>query len=206
MLSFTPSRGFALCLLGLVTIPVLHPAATIAATPLHVRGTISSVDGTVVKIKTRDGRTVSFDLADGWSIGGIAKASMADIKPGTFIGTATTGETDSMKALEVVVFPEKMRGVGEGHYPWDLQPKSSMTNANVTHAVQGVDGQTVTLAYKGGEKTVTISADTPVVSVIDATPADLVADAPVFIATPAEQDGKLAKGFVAVGKGAVPPM
>ena len=133
---------------------------------------------------------------------------MADIKPGTFIGTATLpGETDTMKALEVVVFPEKMRGVGEGHYPWDLQPKSSMTNANVTHAVQGVDGQTVTLAYKGGEKSVAISATTPIVTIVEAGKDDLKPGAQVFIVTPSDSGGKLAKGFVAVGKdGAAPPM
>ena len=125
MLCIAPARRFGLFALALSTMPILAPGPAAAATPLHIRGTISSVDGSVVKIKTRDGRDVSFDLADGWSIGGIAKASMTDIKPGTFIGTATSQADDgAMKALEVVVFPEKMRGVGEGHYPWDLQPKS----------------------------------------------------------------------------------
>ncbi len=178
------------------------------AADTHERGAITAVDGTTVKVATRDGATVSLDLADGWTILGVAKASMADIKQGTFIGTATMPDAqDAMKAVEVVVFPDKMRGTGEGYYPWDLEPKSMMTNATVTHAVKGVDGQTVTLAYKGGEKKVAIGDGTPVVQIVAGDKADLTSGAKVFISTPSVADGKLAKGVILVGKdGVTPPM
>ena len=112
------------------------------------------------------------------------------------------------KALEVVVFPEAMRGTGEGDYGWDLKPKSQMTNATVSHQVEGVDGQTVTLTYKGGEKKVTIAPDTPIVMIGGATADDIKPGSAVFMAaTPGTSPDMLDKGFIAVGKdGAVPPM
>ncbi|HEX4766038.1 MAG TPA: hypothetical protein VH414_07145 [Lichenihabitans sp.] len=187
--------------LSLLAVPAL-------AADTHERGTISAVDGSIVKVATRNGTTVSLDLADGWKILGVEKASMTDIKQGTFIGTATMpGANDAMKAMEVVVFPDAMRGTGEGYYPWDLQPKSMMTNATVTHAVKEVDGQKVTLAYKGGEKTVTIGDRTPVVQIVPGDKADVKSGANVFISTPSVADGKLAKGAILIGKdGVTPPM
>lgn len=186
---------------------VAASAATARAETVHERGTITAVDGATVTIKDRDGKDVTLNLDDGWKIGGVAKATMADIKPGTFIGTATTGEDTGMKALEVVIFPAAMKGTGEGHYAWDLQPKSMMTNATVDNEVKATDGKTVKLSYKGGEKTVAIKDATPIVQIVDATRADLVPGAKVFVATPNIADGRLEKGFVAVGKdGVTPPM
>jgi hypothetical protein len=188
---------------------LLAAAGAARAETLHERGTITSVDGPVVKVKDRDGKDVMFNLDDGWKIVGASKASMADIKPGTFIGTATTGEDTGMKAVEVVVFPEAMRGTGEGHYAWDLQPggKTMMTNATVNNEVKGNDGKTVTLTYKGGEKKVDIKDSTPIVQLGDATKANLVPGAKVFIATPGLSGDKLEKGTVVVGKdGVTPPM
>ncbi len=183
-------------------------AATSAqAEAMHERGTITAVDGSVVKVKDRDGKDVMFDLGDGWKVIGAQKATMADIKPGTFIGTATTGEDTGLKALEVVVFPEAMKGTGEGHYAWDLQPKTMMTNATVDNEVKGTDGKTVTLSYKGGEKKVEIKDSTPIVTFVDATKADLVPGAKVFINSPGMAGDKIEKGAVVVGKdGVTPPM
>lgn len=192
------------------TAAVLALASSVPAraASVHERGVISAVDGSVVKVKTRDGRDIMLDLAEGWNVAGVSKASVADITPGTFIGTATTGEDEGLKALEVVVFPEAMKGTGEGHYAWDLQPKSMMTNATVSHEVKATDGKTVTLSYKGGEKKVEIKDATPVVAVGSATRDDLVVGAKVFVAGPSEAaDGKVEKGTVVVGKGGVtPPM
>ena len=185
----------------------LSVSAPARAAGVHERGTVASVEGSVVTIKTRDGKDLSFNMDDGWNVAGVAKASMADVKPGTYIGTATTGAEDDMKALEVVVFPEKMRGVGEGHYPWDLQPKSMMTNATVNNSVKDVDGQTVTLTYKGGEKKVAIGGSTAIVQIVEASKADVKSGVAVFIAAPGEADGKLEKGTVVVGMdGITPPM
>ena len=185
----------------------LSAAASAEAANVHERGTIASIDGSVVKIKNRDGKDMMFNLDEGWNIVGAEKATMADIKPGTFICTATTGEDTGMKALEVVVFPEKMRGTGEGNYAWDLQPKTMMTNATVNNAVKGTDGQTVTLTYKGGEKKVEIKDSTPIVQLADATKADLKPGAKVFISASGEAGDKIEKGTVVVGKdGVTPPM
>lgn len=207
MTSITSLRHF-----GLVGASVLAAglgsAGGASAADMHVRGEISAVDGSTVKVMTREGKTVSLDLAEGWKIIGVAKGSMADIKQGSFIGTATMpGASDAMNAMEVLVLPEGMRGTGEGHYPWDLQPKSMMTNATVTNAVKEVDGQTVTLAYKGGEKKVAIREATPIVQLADATQEDVKTGVKVFISTASETDGKLSKGAILVGKdGVTPPM
>lgn len=187
----------------------LAAAGSAQAENVHERGTITSLDGSVLKIKDRDGKDVMLNLDDGWKIVGASKATMADIKPGTFIGTATTGEDTGMKAVEVVVFPEAMKGTGEGHYAWDLQPggKTMMTNATVNNEVKGTDGKSVTLTYKGGEKKVDIKDGTPIVQFGDATRADLVPGAKVFVNASAITGDKLEKGAVVVGKdGVTPPM
>jgi len=147
-------------------------------------------------------------LASDWAATGVVKAAMSDIKPGTFIGTASLPQTDgSQRAIEVVVFPEAMRGLGEGHYPWNLKPTSMMTNANIANSVDGVDGRTVTLSYKGGEKKVTIPADAPIVTFAAATAADVKPGAHVFVPAMRQADGTINAGRVVVGKdGVVPPM
>ena len=187
---------------------VFMSGATHAADNVHVRGTVSTVDGSKVTVKTREGTDVALVLGDAWKIAGVTKATMADIKQGTFVGTANMVGSDGAKALEVVVFPEAMRGTGEGDYGWDLKPNSQMTNATVSSQVQSVDGQTVALTYKGGEKKVKIAPDTPIVKFGDATAADVKPGAPVFIsATPSTSPDMLDKGFIAVGQdGATPPM
>ena len=191
-----------------VAIPAVLGAQAATAADVHIRGTVASVEGSKVTVKTQDGKTVMLTLSDAWRYGGVTKASMADIKEGTFIGTANVADASGAKALEVVVFPDAMRGTGEGDYGWDLKPNSSMTNATVSNAVKGVDGQTVTLNYKGGQKKVTIAPETPIVTVGPATAADVKAGAAVFVAgsTGASPD-MLEKGFIAVGKdGVIPPM
>jgi hypothetical protein len=184
------------------------PLAALAADPMHVRGVITSVDAGKVTVKTREGKDVSLMLGDNWKLAGIVPATLADVKPGTFIGTANMVGPSGAKALEVVVFPEAMRGTGEGDYGWDLKPNSSMTNANVKSEVNGVDGQTLTLAYKGGEKKVTIPPGTPIVTFAPVTAADVKPGAAVFmVTTPGSMADMFDKGFMAVGKdGAVPPM
>jgi hypothetical protein len=192
---------------ALVALSCLTGAAW-AADPVHVRGTVASVDGTSVKIKTNDGRDIGLTIGDDWKIAGVVPASISDVKAGVFIGTANVEDSSGSRALEVVVFPEKMRGTGEGDYGWDLKPKSSMTNANVEQTVQSVDGSTVTLKYKGGEKKVTITPSTPIVTFADATKDDVKPGAKVFIAGAPSADGTMMiKGFIAVGKdGLTPPM
>ena len=138
--------------LGALTIIVPGDAAQ-AQDTVRVRGTIASIDGSTYVIKARDGAELKVALTDNAQIAAVVKASLADIKQGLFVGVTAMPQADgSLSAVEVHIFPEAMRGTGEGHYSWDLRPKSTMTNANVDQVVTAVDGQTLTLKYKDGEK------------------------------------------------------
>ena len=126
----------------------------------------------------------------------------------TFVGTASMPQADgSLKSLELVIFPEALRGRGEGHRPWDLQPNSKMTNGNVDAAVKAVDGETLTLSYKGGEQKITITETTPIVTFGPATVADITPGAVVFVPADKKPDGSIDAQAVVVGKdGVAPPM
>ena len=173
-----------------------------------MRGSVVSLDGSKLVVHAKNGSDVTVNLADNFAALAVVKSSMADIKEGTFIGTATVTQPDStLRSLEVVVFPDKMRGTGEGHYPWDLGSSSMMTNATVAKAVKGIDGQTVTVTYKGGEKKIEIPASVPVVALIPATKEDIAPGAIVFVPTQRQSDGSLHGGAILFGKdGVIPPM
>jgi len=137
--------------LGFAGSPVL------AQDTVRVRGTIEKVEANALMVKSRDGRELKVVPADTAVIVAIVKASTADIKQGSFVGVTGMPQTDgSQRAIEVHIFPEAMRGTGEGHYAWDLRPQSTMTNANVEQVVTAVDGQTLTLKYKDGEKKIIV--------------------------------------------------
>ena len=196
--------------LGLILVPIALAGAPAYAdgTPARVRGSVVSLDGSTLVVHAKDGKDVSINLSDKFAVLAVVKASIADIKQGTFIGTATVTQPDSsLRSQEVVVFPENLRGLGEGHYPWDLGAKSMMTNATVANAVKGVDGQTVTVTYKGGEKKIDIPADVPVVTIVPGTKEEIKPGAIVFVPTMRQADDSLKGGAVLFGKdGVVPPM
>ena len=99
-----------------------------AGTPTRIRGTVEKLEGRTLQVKSREGQSVTIALAPNYTVSGIAKRSLADIKPGDYVGAASMkGADGKLHALEVLIFPEAMKGVGEGHYPWDLQPGSMMT-------------------------------------------------------------------------------
>jgi hypothetical protein len=184
-------------------------AAYADPTPVRVRGTVVSLDGNKLVVHPKSGDDITVMLNDNFGAVAVVKASMADIKEGTFIGTATVTQPDSsLKSEEVVVFPDKMKGTGEGHYPWDLGSKSMMTNATVSNAVKGVDGQTITVTYKGGEKKIDVPANVPVVTLVPgADKAEIKPGAIVFVPTQKQEDGSLHGGAVLFGKdGLTPPM
>jgi hypothetical protein len=174
----------------------------------NLRGTVVSQSGSSLKVKSREGKVVIVTLADGWKISSLAKSSLASVKAGDFVGIASMPNGKGDRALEVLIFPPALKGLGEGSYGWDLKPKSSMTNASVTNLVKGIHGNTVTLTYNGGQqKTINIPPTAPVVTFAPATPADLKPGAPVFIPTEAGAAGKLTAHQVVVGKnGVAPPM
>src|SRR5436309_15360188 len=121
--------------------------------PVRIRGTVERIDRTNLTVKANSGQSMNVKLADNFVVVGIAKASLSDVASGKFIGTTTVGERDgALVALEVHIFPENMRGTGEGHYDWDLRPNSKMTNANVAEVKSMGDGKVTTIPYMGGEK------------------------------------------------------
>jgi hypothetical protein len=198
----------SLGMLGLTAILAATVAWAQSSPPVRVRGTIVRLDGSIYVVKARDGAELNVTLADDPQIAGVVKASISDIKQGSFVGIAAMPQADgSQRALEVLIFPEKMRGTGEGHYPWDLQPQSTMTNANVEQIVTGNDGQLLTLKYKDGEKKIIIPPDIPIVTFVPGDKGELKPGAKVFIVAAKQPDGTLQGRAWRVGRdGIAPPM
>jgi len=174
----------------------------------RVRGTIEAVDGDVLSVKSRGGEDVKLQMTGDINVVGITRISLADVKVGSFIGTTTLpGPDGSQNAVEVHVFPEAMRGTGEGSRPYDLRPNSTMTNATVADSVAGNDGHTLMVKYRGGEKKVVVSPETPVVTYVPADKSDLKPGAKVIAFTKKLPDGSLETSRVSVGRdGLTPPM
>ena len=189
-------------------LPAVVVAQTPANPPVRIRGTLDKLEGQNLTIKDRGGQSMNVKLADNFMVVGIFKGSVADIGSGKFIGTTTVGERDgALVAHEVHIFPENMRGTGEGHYDWDLKPKSKMTNANVAKIVKMAGDQVMTVQYKGGEKQILVTKDTVVVTYQPVDKGALKPGAPVFVIAQKQPDGSLTAARVNVGmNGQVPPM
>lgn len=182
---------------------------TWAQDTVRVRGTIERVEGQTLVVKSRDGAELKVVLPDNAVVVAIVKASLSDIKQGSFVGVTGMPQADgSQKAVEVHIFPEAMRGTGEGHRPWDLRPQSTMTNANVEQTVAGVDGHTLTLKYKDGEKKIIVVPETAIVTYVPGDKSELKPGVKIFIAAANKQpDGTLQAPRVNFGKdGLTPPM
>ena len=138
----------------------------------------------------------------------VVPASLADVKPGSFIGVAALpGDGSELKAMEVHIFPEAMRGTGEGFRPFDLAPKSSMTNGAISARVDAASGPKLTVTYKGGEQTIVVDPKTPIVAFEPGAQTDLKPGAAIIARGPKQEDGSIDAAFVLVGKdGLVPPM
>src|SRR6195256_292277 len=196
----------------LVAVAVVVASSLLAiaqqTSPSRVRGTIEGVDGDVLSVKSRSGEDVRLHMTGDMRVVGITRISLSDIKIGSFIGTTTVpGPDGSQNAVEVHVFPEDMRGTGEGSRPWDLRPNSTMTNATVAESVAGNDGHTLLVKYKDGEKKVQVSPETPVVTYVPADKSDLKAGAKVIAFTRKLPDGSFETSRVSVGRdGLTPPM
>jgi outer membrane lipoprotein SlyB len=158
--------------------------ATFAQTPpMRIRGQIEKVDGSMLTIKARDGNTMMVKLADNARITAMVKSSVADIKPGSFIGVTAMPQADgSQKAIGLHIFMDAQRGVvPEGFRPWDREPGSTMTNANVDSKVASVNGDTIVVKYKDGEKKVIVPPGTPVVAFTPGSKDDLKPGAMMII-------------------------
>jgi hypothetical protein len=177
-------------------------------TPTRVRGTIEKVEGDVLSVKSRSGEDVILRMTADARVVGIIKISLADIKLGSFIGTTTVpGPDGRQNAVEVHVFPEDMRGTGEGSRPYDLRPNSTMTNATVAETVAGNDGQNLLIKYRDGEKKVVVGPDTPVVTYVAADRSDLKPGAKIIAFVKQIADGSFETSRISVGRdGLTPPM
>jgi len=183
---------------------------------IRVRGTIEQVDGPVLTIKARDGDTLKVRMADDAKVVALIKATLADIKPGSFVGSTAMPEEDGRwKAVEVHIFPEEMRGTGEGDRPYDYKPKSTMTNGTVNAlakrkvngAVENAGGATLTLNYKDGEKQIDVTPATVIVIYAPGSRDELKSGAKIYIpAATRQEDGTLVTARVNVGRGVTPPM
>lgn len=180
-------------------------AAAQAPDVVRVRATIESVDGQMVTAKSRDGAELKIHLADNAPVNEVVKELLSDIKPNSYIAVTAMPQPDgSQKATAVIIFPEAMRGLGDGHRPWDFVPNSTMTNATVDTSVAGVDGEKLTVKYKDGDKTVLITPTTEIATYAKKSLADLKPGQKIFIAaTKKNPDGTLEAANISFGDYAV---
>jgi hypothetical protein len=197
-----------LCSVAIVALLFGFPLAKAQEAPVRIRGIIERVDGDVYIVKARAGDELKLKLAQNATVVALTKATLADIKQGSYIGVSGLPQPDgTQKALEVHILPENMRGVGEGHRSWDLQPSSTMTNGNVEQAAASSEGQVLMLKYKDGEKRIVVSADTPIVVYVPGDKSELTPGAHIFVSAAVKQpDGTLQAPRVNVGRGMAPPM
>jgi len=189
-------------------IAVAPSISSAADAGIRVRGTVVSRTADELDVKSREGDLVKIKLKQNWAVNAVAKAAISDIKQGDYVGIASLPKAQGGDgALEVLIFPPAMKGLGEGSFGWDLKPESSMTNATVSNAVKSVDGSVVTVSYHGQEKKISIPPSTPVVTLTQATADDVKPGTTVFVAAEKSADGTLTAAHLVVGKnGVVPPM
>ncbi len=187
-------------------------AVALAQAPLptqRIRGDVVALEGLNMQVKSRTVEELSIKLAENYAVTSVVKIDLSLINPGSFVGAASMPQPDGTeRAIEVLLFPEAMRGSSEGHYPWDLRPGSMMTNATVTEArVEAAGGRRLTLKYRDGEKIVVVPADAPIVTFEPGERGMIVPGAHILVTATKQPDGSLTAGRVAAGKnGLVPPM
>jgi hypothetical protein len=194
-----------LAALSFALLGIALPAS--AQETVRIRGTIERIEGPIYVVKNRDGAEVKLTVTDNPLFVAIAPATMADIKPGMFVGSAGMMQPDgTQKAIEVHIFPESMRGTGEGHYDWDLKPQSKMTNGNVEQSVAAVDGPVLSVKYKDGEKKLVVTPETVVVSYVPGNKDDLKPGTKIFVAAAKKQpDGTLQTPRITYGRNGAGP-
>jgi hypothetical protein len=173
---------------------------------VRIAGTVEGVDGPTVVVKQQQGPEARVNLVGNVAVFAIAKATLADIKPNSFVGVGATPQADgSQKAIRVVIFHESQRGTGEGHRPWD-RPGTTMTNATVDTTVSSVDGQVLTVKYKDGEKKIIVGPDAIILANLTGEKSEVKPGAKVaFPAATKKADNMYEANRVNVGRGDVVP-
>jgi len=174
---------------------------------VRVRGTIEKLDGNTLSVKSREGSDLQIVLTGNVQVVGVEKASLSDIKEGSYVGSAAMPQPDgSQKALEVHIFPDAMRGTGEGHRPYAPVADSTMTNGTVGQTVTAVDGHAITVKYRDGEKKIVVPPGVPIVSYVIGDRNDLKPGAHfTIISATKKPDGTLEAARVNIGRGGVVP-
>jgi hypothetical protein len=174
---------------------------------VRIRGTIERIEGPVYVVKNRDGAELKLTVTENPLFVAISPSTIADIKQGMFVGSAGTMQPDGIqKAIEVHIFPESMRGTGEGHYDWDLKPGTKMTNANVEQTVAGVEGQMLSVKYKDGEKKLLVTPETVVVTYVMGNKDELKPGTKIFVAAAKKQaDGTVQTPRITYGRNGAGP-
>jgi len=200
-------RTAQVVLVGLAIAAIGVVVSAEQAQTVRLRGTIERVDGSTLTLKPIEGASIKLSLSDKALIVAVVKASMADIKEGTFLGSAALPQPDgSQKALEVHIFPEQMRGTGEGHRPYAPVPNSTMTNGTAGATVAGVDGSTILIKYKDGEKRIVVTPNVPIVRYEIGSSADLKPGAHfTVLAASKKPDGSFEAGRINVGRDGIVP-
>jgi hypothetical protein len=196
---------YGFCLVTATLIAASIAGAAGAQQTVRVAGTIAAVDGAMLTVKGRDGAEQKVRLTDNARVFGVVKATLADVKPGSFIGVGAMPQPDgSQKAIRVTVFAESQRGTGEGHRPWD-RPGSTMTNATVDQTVKSVDGQVLMVKYRGGEKKIVVPPEAAILAYVASDRSELKPGAQIRIVRAIKQaDGTLSADRVNVGRGVTP--
>lgn len=186
---------------------VFRPDAWAQAAPVRVRGTIAALNGDVLTVTARDGQKLDIILTAPLVVMTVKKADLSAIGPNTYVGTTTrTGADGKMTAIEIRIFPEAMRGAGEGHRDWDLEPGSKMTNGTVTGAVTAAAGRELAIGHKDGATTVFVPPTAGIMTYVAGERSDLKPGEVVFVAPVKNAEGKWTASRVNVGKDGVAPM
>ena len=185
-----------------------EPAPAPQAPPMLIRGTVGKLDGQVLTVNSRNGQKLSITLAPDLKVAAVVKRNLTDIKAGDYVAsTSRRGSDGALHAIEVHVFPEEMRGVGEGQYPWDLGTDSLMTNATVTGIASAPQGQKLKVSFKGSESEYVVAPDVPVVGFAPGDTTLLKPGAAVFLFAVKKEDGGLLTNNITAEKdGVKPPM
>ncbi len=194
--------------LGAAAVALLFAGTALAQQPptQRVSGTIEQVSGNTLTVKPRDGAAIKIMLAGDAQVTAVAKASLADIKEGSYIGSGAMPQPDgTQKAVEVHIFTEAQRGNGDGHRPWAGAPNGTMTNGAVGAKVSGVDGPVLTVKYKGGEKKLIVTPATPIVRYEVSDKSELKSGANIRTNAVKKPDGTLEAARISVGRDGLVP-
>lgn len=195
-------------LLASLALPLLNRAASAQApASRRIRGKIVSLDGRTLVVATREGPNVTLTMAENLAVAEVKPLALEAIQPNSYVGIASMKAGGQDVALEVLVFPEAMRGAGEGSTAWDLQPESTMTNAAVANVVGAAQGRMLTLTYKGEKRDIMVPPNVPIVTFVPADRSLLVPGAPVFLSATTATDGTMTTARITTGRdGNAPPM